>query len=55
MKVQCTYSEATWPNYENKFYRCEVKNQEILDNEGVEFIGNHLNSKTNDDVTYILI
>ncbi|CAG9811222.1 unnamed protein product [Chironomus riparius] len=53
MKVQCNYYEHSWPNYPNKFYCCEVRSQQIVDDQELEFIGNHLNCKTSNDVTFI--
>jgi len=53
MKLQCKYIENTWSNYQNKFYCCEVQNQKILEDEEIEFIGNHVNGKTSIDVTAV--
>ncbi|KAL7013274.1 hypothetical protein ACKWTF_015311 [Chironomus riparius] len=53
MKVQCNYYEHSWPNYPNKFYCCQVASQQIVDDQELEFIGNHLNCKTSNDVTFI--
>ncbi|KAL7013278.1 hypothetical protein ACKWTF_015314 [Chironomus riparius] len=53
MKVQCNYYEHSWPNYPNKFYCCFVASQQIVDDQELEFIGNHLNCKTSNDVTSI--
>ena len=54
MEFKCRFDEDGWTYNTIKHYRCIVENQQIMEENEVEFIGDHLNSKINNDVTFIL-
>ena len=52
MDIPCTFNDINL-SFNDVFYRCLIKKQYIPDDNDFNIIGQHLNGKTNDDVTHV--